>query len=406
MTESDDSDGERSQSRGDRASRFDDIAAEFTDQFGTRASESAKSRPRDEPPDDGDPPADRASDSDSGTGDWEWVGDDGDEDAAEQNSLEAPVSNVPERSGENGRLWNDSRAESRPTDAEAADSGSTDDDPPVRDEAPDRDPAGDDAERTTTEAGSKRSTDDRRGEGDGRIWDKESPTESPATSTETTASAPGGDPTANFSAAEPTGSIGSEPAGDEPALSDVVEFTPGTNVLIQSESRSEGTRSDCRELLFANEPDHAPYVLLVRYQPMDGERLRRIAAEGYRTHVVSVGYAQSVPPTVDEMVEVTQINNPNDITRLGIVVSRITQGWSGGDRGIRVCYDSLNVLLNYRDVKSAFRFLHVFLSTFTKTDALAHFHADPLEGDPQSINTVKPLFDEVVSIDSTGTYTE
>ena len=406
MTESDDSDGERSQSRGDRASRFDDIAAEFTDKFGTQASESSESRPRDEPPDDGDPPADPASDPDSGTDDWEWVGNDGNEDAAEQNSPEAPESDVPERSGENGRLWNGSGGESRPTEAEATDSGSTDDDPPVGDGAPDLDLTGDDAERTATEAESERSTDDRREEDDGRIWDRGSPTESPATSTETTASAPGGDPTANFSAAEPAGSVGSEPAGDEPALSDVVEFTPGTNVLIQSESRSERTRSDCRELLFADEPDHAPYVLLIRYQPMDGERLQRIAAEGYRTHVVSVGYAQSVPPAVDETVEVTQINNPNDITRLGIVVSRITQGWSGGDRGIRVCYDSLNVLLNYRDVKNAFRFLHVFLSTFTKTDALAHFHADPLEGDPQSINTLKPLFDEVVSIDSTGTYAE
>ena len=406
MTESNDSDGERFRSRGDRASRFDDIAAEFTDKFGTQASENSEPRPRDEPPDDGDPHTDRAIDPDPGIGDWEWIGDNGDEDAAEQNSPEAPESDVADRSRENGRLWNDPEAESRPTEAEATDSGSADDDPPMRDGAPDRDPTGDDTERAASEAGWDRSTDDRREEDDGRIWDEGSPTESPATSTETTASAPVGDPTANFSAAEPAGSVGSEPAGDEPALSDVVEFTPGTNVLIQSESRSERTRSDCRELLFADEPDHAPYVLLIRYQPMDGERLQRIAAEGYRTHVVSVGYAQSVPPAVDETVEVTQINNPNDITRLGIVVSRITQGWSGGDRGIRVCYDSLNVLLNYRDVKNAFRFLHVFLSTFTKTDALAHFHADPLEGDPQSINTLKPLFDEVVSIDSTGTYAE
>ena len=97
MTESDDSDGERSQSRGDRASRFDDIAAEFTDKFGTQASESSESRPRDEPPDDGDPPADPASDPDSGTDDWEWVGNDGDEDTAKQNSPEVPESGVPER---------------------------------------------------------------------------------------------------------------------------------------------------------------------------------------------------------------------------------------------------------------------------------------------------------------------
>ncbi|TKX84389.1 hypothetical protein EXE43_19180, partial [Halorubrum sp. SS5] len=138
---------------------------------------------------------------------------------------------------------------------------------------------------------------------------------------------------------------------DESVL-DGDRFDRGTNVLIQSESRAERTQDGCHELLFGRGSDRDPYVLLVRYQPMDGERLEGIASKGHRVHVISVGYAQSVPPTADGTVEVTQINNPNDITRLGIVVSRATQEWSTDDREIRVCYDSLNVLLNYRDVKN------------------------------------------------------
>ncbi|WP_371191420.1 DUF7504 family protein [Halorubrum miltondacostae] len=206
--------------------------------------------------------------------------------------------------------------------------------------------------------------------------------------------------------AGPTAGTDASGSTEETSVLDRKQFDPGTNVLIQSESRSDRTQNGCHELLFGREENPDPHLLLIRYQQVDGEQLERIASEGHQIHVIAVGYAQSVPPAAERTVTVTQINNPNDITRLGIVVSRITQGWSDDGREIRVCYGSLNVLLNYRDVKNVFRFLHVFLSTFTKADAVAHFHADPLEGDPQAINTLKPLFDEVISMDSTGTYVE
>jgi len=147
-------------------------------------------------------------------------------------------------------------------------------------------------------------------------------------------------------------------------------------------------------------------VLLVRYQQMNAEELRRIAAEAARTKLVSVGYAQEVPAPLADTVETVKINNPNDITRLGIVVSGTIDQWSGADENISVCYDSINVLLNYKDVKSTFRFLHVLLRTLRRGDAVSHFHVDPLAGDPQSINTLKPLFDEIITIDAMGVTVE
>jgi len=109
-----------------------------------------------------------------------------------------------------------------------------------------------------------------------------------------------------------------------------------------------------------------------------------------------------VPDAVTESVEVVSINNPNDITRLGILVSKTLDTWDDGDATTVVCYDSVNVLLEYKDIQSTFRFFHVFLGTLESAGAIAHFHADPLAGTPQKINTLKPLFDEVVSIDSMG----
>lgn len=414
MTGADDSDGGDSRSRSDHATRFGDIASEFDDEFGAGSEDDPDPGWESESGKIDDDAGGRTSEPDSDVDHWEWIGDDesGDDDETGQNSAETEVIDPSERSNRDGRLWNDGATDDGATDDRTTADGATEnrstDDRSVEVE-PAGGPSGDDAGRAAAGvggSGTKPDSDDKADAPGDRIWNESSATRGSSTTTETTRS-----PSDRSVSAEPspteTPEMPDTSGFDEDASAlDGKRLDTGTNVLIQSESRSERTHDGCHELLFGREGNLDPDVLLVRYQPMDGERLENIASNGHRTHVISVGYAQSVPPAVDGTVEVTQINNPNDITRLGIVVSRVTQGWAAAEREIRVCYDSLNVLLNYRDVKNAFRFLHVFLSTFTKTDAVAHFHADPLEGDPQAINTVKPLFDEIVSIDSTGTYVE
>ena len=432
MTGSDGSDGDRSGNRADRASRFGDIASEFSDEFGERSVDSSESHHESESSETEDDASSQERDAKRDVDSWEWIGDDKSGGRSDRNPSDPDASDTPERSESKSRLWNDRSVDDAPVDDGSVDDASVDDGPvddtpvdggPVDDTPVDGGPAADesieddpleavstDRDRTRDEPsrtesreagmGAEPGLDNQPDATSGRIWDESSTTRGYETSTETVRS-----PSDETASATPS-PTGATKELDPSALFEERQLDPGTNVLIQSESRSEQTQTSCHQLLFGNDSDRDPYVLLIRYQPLQGDRLEAIASEGYRTHVISIGYAQSVPPAADGVVEVTQINNPNDITRLGIVVSRVTQGWSTDDRDIRVCYDSLNVLLNYRDVKNAFRFLHVFLSTFTKTDAVAHFHADPLEGDPQAINTLKPLFDEVVSIDSTGTYVE
>jgi hypothetical protein len=256
------------------------------------------------------------------------------------------------------------------------------------------------AETNDTESASDRSEREASGrrERKERIWD------SGASSTETPAdSSSDGGPAGGVDAASSTGrgiaDASTEPVADEPDHG--VDPSPGTTILVESGSRDDRTRTTCQRLLCDDLDRSEPSVLLVRYQRMDPEELRRIATEAARTKLVTVGYAQDVPASLDG-VETVKINNPNDITRLGIVVSGTINEWSDADGAISFCYDSINVLLNYRDVKRTFRFLHVLLRTLRRGDAVAHFHVDPLAGDPQEINTLKPLFDEVVSIDSTG----
>jgi hypothetical protein len=181
---------------------------------------------------------------------------------------------------------------------------------------------------------------------------------------------------------------------------DGLDLTPGTSVLVQSGSQDDRTESVCHKLLHAGSA--APYVLLIRYRELDPDRLKRIASHSQQTKLIAIGYTQSSPASCDADIECVNINNPNDTTRFGMLVSETVDDWADNDHEIAICYDSLNVLLNYKDVKSTFRFLHVFLNILGKADTVTHFHVDPLAGNPQEINNVKPLFDEVVSIDSVG----
>lgn len=186
---------------------------------------------------------------------------------------------------------------------------------------------------------------------------------------------------------------------------DGLELNPGSSVLVQCGSQDDRKHTACVDLL-GNDDVSDRNVLLIRYRALNERRLETIAAHANRVKIVSIGYTQRVPASIQDSVETVKINNPNDVTRLGIVVTGTVDDWSSSSSETVVCYDPLNVLLRYKTVQSAFRFLHIFLGKLRSADAISHFHVDPSAGDPQEINTLKPLFDDVVTVDSIGVHLE
>lgn len=184
-----------------------------------------------------------------------------------------------------------------------------------------------------------------------------------------------------------------------------LDLEAGSAVLVQCGSQDERKSSACTDLLGTDQVADRQ-VLLVRYRKMSESRLERIATDADRTKIISIGYAQPIPQSVEDTVENVKINNPNDVTRLGIVVSGTIDEWQSTDGEVVLCFDPLDVLIQYKNVQSAFRFLHIFLSKLESGNVISHFHVDPSAGDPQEINTLKPLFDSVVTIDSVGTHLE
>jgi len=145
---------------------------------------------------------------------------------------------------------------------------------------------------------------------------------------------------------------------------------------------------------------------LIRYRQIGSDRLRRIAENAEDVHLISIGYRQTIPDALDDLVEMTRISNPSELTRLGIVMTRVIENWDAESLDTVICVDSLNVLMGYTDERSVFRFLHVLLSKLRSANAISHFHIEPSGGGTQSADTLKPLFDSVITIDDDGVHIE
>jgi hypothetical protein len=180
-----------------------------------------------------------------------------------------------------------------------------------------------------------------------------------------------------------------------------LNLSPGSTVLVQCGSQDDRKPVARRDLLglSASEPRN---VLLIQYRPMATDELESIASNAKRVKVISIGSTQSVPSSVEETVESVEINNPNDVTRLGILATSTLDDWAPLAEQTTVSLNPLDVMLQYKTAEATFRFLHIFLGKLSSRGAISHFFVNPSSSDPQAINTLKPLFDDVVTIDSVG----
>lgn len=139
-----------------------------------------------------------------------------------------------------------------------------------------------------------------------------------------------------------------------------------------------------------------------RYELID-EQLPHHPAE---TAVVTVGAGGPIerrgpePPHHDYHVE--SISDPADLTGLGMALHDCLSAWQGDGYDVRVCFDSLSILLQYAALERVYRFLHVLTRRLTAVDAAGHFHLDPAAHDEQTVARLAALFDDVVEVTEDG----
>jgi KaiC/GvpD/RAD55 family RecA-like ATPase len=182
------------------------------------------------------------------------------------------------------------------------------------------------------------------------------------------------------------------------------EVEPGTNILFTGPPLS-GKRSIMMDTLAAGTDRDEGAIVVTTKDGADRvlrDYEKRTPYEGKPVAVVDCVTRQQGGDT-RESDRIKYASSPVDMTGIGIKLSEFLQAF--GDRGIdrnRVMVHSLSTLLMYSDLQTVFRFLHVFTGRVQSVDGLGLYSIDSTAHDDQAMNTLKQLFDGIVTVPEDG----
>lgn len=207
------------------------------------------------------------------------------------------------------------------------------------------------------------------------------------------------------------------PTADPPLFADVelaTRLTDGANILLEGpvDSPTDAAcidlltitpRSDTRVLCITL--TQTPDDRLAVWQTHAGEQLPaalNVIGTGDVSQSTSIQDLCAHQPTSTLTVET--VSNPGDLTGLGSEITNAIDRWQHDTSvaSLAGCFHSVTVLLEYVDLRRAFRFLHVLTTHVGTTDAIVHYHFDSDAHDQRTRSTLRPLFDLVVSVDADG----
>ncbi|MFC7186593.1 RAD55 family ATPase [Halorubrum yunnanense] len=179
------------------------------------------------------------------------------------------------------------------------------------------------------------------------------------------------------------------------------EIDPGTNILLTGPPLT-GKRSMMMDVL-AEGTDRGNGAIVVTTKDGADRVLKdyekRTPYDGKPVAVVDCVTRQQGVSDARESDRIKYASSPVDMTGIGIKLSEFLQAF--GDRGIeenRVMVHSLSTLLMYSDLQTVFRFLHVFTGRIQSVNGLGLFSIDSTSHDDQAMNTIKQLFDGVITL--------
>ena len=181
-----------------------------------------------------------------------------------------------------------------------------------------------------------------------------------------------------------------------------VEVDPGTNLLLSGPPLT-GKRSLALDVL-ADGTEQGDGAIVVTTKDSADRMLRdyekRTPYERRPVAVVDCVTRQQGVDDVRDDDRIKYASSPVDMTGIGIKLSEFLQAFYR-DRDIernRVMVHSLSTLLMYSDLQTVFRFIHVFTGRIQSVNGLGLFCIDSTAHDDQTLNTLKQLFDGIVTL--------
>jgi len=181
------------------------------------------------------------------------------------------------------------------------------------------------------------------------------------------------------------------------------ELPPGTTVLISGPSLV-GKRQIAIEMLAAGNGD-GDGMLLVTTKTSAASILRdfeRIQPEFDRNRVGLIDSSGTDDRDGIREVATEYVGSPGDLTGISIGTAKLTKRFA--DRGVanvRHGLVSISTLLQYLDVETVFKFLHIYTNRVESSGGFAVFTLDDDSHDQQTVNTLTGEFDGVVQLRET-----
>lgn len=204
--------------------------------------------------------------------------------------------------------------------------------------------------------------------------------------------------------AESTASLGEEVAGT-------------CNVLLLAPTLGDADAEACSRLLSFSPPARGD-VLCVTFNQTPDDRLERWRTHGGPTDPANLGFvvvgegvrsAAAASPTGGGLGDdlgptVVSVSSPADLTGIGIKLGNFFTDWEGDGNQLLLCFHTLSTFLQYADLRTVYRFVHVLTGRVRAAGGVAHFHLDPSAHDERTINSLAGLFDAVVESADDGTW--
>lgn len=118
-----------------------------------------------------------------------------------------------------------------------------------------------------------------------------------------------------------------------------------------------------------------------------------------RERVAIVDCTGSDHQEVIKEIATEQVSTPGDLTGISISSAKLLQQFTRQDISeVRHGLVSVSTLIQFLDVNTVFKFLHIYTSRITDTQGLGVFTVDGESHDPQTLNTISSEFDGVLEL--------
>lgn len=180
----------------------------------------------------------------------------------------------------------------------------------------------------------------------------------------------------------------------------VSELEPGTSLLVAGPAMS-GKQDLALDLLAAGlERDNG--LLIVSTSESAGaciDDLEQRVTTLDRDRVGVVDCSGSSQQQAIREVATQRVSSPGDLTGISIGTAKLMQRFTDREiSDIRHGLVSISTLLQYLELNTVFKFLHIYTGRITDTQGLGIFTVDNAAHDPQIINTITNEFDAMIEL--------